>query len=88
MQVQFDPNIFSANAIRHNGRPVLMIGFPYDQHLIAQIKTIPSAKWSSTHKSWYVTDNPDNRFSIPYRMCYQYPLPQYQGRSDQSPRTL
>lgn len=41
----------------HNGQAVLLLRFAYDPALIAQVKTMPGARWSRTKKAWYVQDN-------------------------------
>lgn len=42
--------------------PVIWIRFPYDIHLINELKTqFPSARWSKTFHSWYIRDTPQHR---------------------------
>ena len=40
---------------------VIWISFPYDTSLIAHLKENTKARWSQTHKKWYVVDNVYNR---------------------------
>lgn len=44
----------------HNKANQIAIEFDYDTGLIALVKTLAGAKWSQTHKTWYVQNNPAN----------------------------
>ena len=44
----------------HRNEHQIFIGFKHDWVLINVVKHIPQAKWSASHKSWYVQNNPDN----------------------------
>lgn len=44
----------------HRKEQQLFIGFKHDWALINVVKHIPNAKWSATHKSWYVKNNREN----------------------------
>jgi len=43
----------------HKGEKRLLVKFPYDSELIAIIKKVEGATFSSTHKSWHVADKPE-----------------------------
>jgi integrase/recombinase XerD len=39
----------------HKGRPCVFLKFDYDAALIALVKTMADARWSNTHKAWYIS---------------------------------
>lgn len=41
----------------HKGKSIILIQFPYNKQLSEKIKKTTGAKWSATHKSWYVPNN-------------------------------
>lgn len=41
------------DSVKHKGKQVLLLKFPYDTKLIGLTKQLPEAKWSNTYKSWY-----------------------------------
>lgn len=43
-----------SDIIRHKGKQVLLLRFPYDKELINLTKKLPDAHWSNTHKAWYI----------------------------------
>ena len=45
--------------IVHRNEKRLLVEFPYDVELIGILKKVEGAKWSQTHKSWHVANNPD-----------------------------
>lgn len=46
----------------HNAKAVIWISFPYQPDLLKELKSrFPAAKWSSTHKAWYLTDSVNMR---------------------------
>ncbi|HEY0031545.1 MAG TPA: site-specific tyrosine recombinase/integron integrase [Bacteroidia bacterium] len=47
------------DTVKHKGRQVLLLKFPYDSKLIALVKQLPEATWSNTHKSWYIAYSMD-----------------------------
>jgi site-specific recombinase XerD len=53
----------------HKGKDVIWIRFPYSKELIREIKSLPSAAWSNTHKCWYVNDQKAFRqqFGLPVK---------------------
>lgn len=44
----------------HRDKQQLFIQFSYDNVLIDAVRTLGNAKWSATHKCWYVENNPEN----------------------------
>lgn len=44
----------------HRKENQIFIGFKHDWSLINVVKHLPKAKWSATHKSWYIKNNPKN----------------------------
>lgn len=40
----------------HKGAAVILIRFPYEPQLVQHVRKLPGARWSSTHKAWYVRD--------------------------------
>lgn len=57
----------TVEAAEHKGEQVLLLRFPYNAALIAQVKSLTGARWSSTNKAWYVRDNEHYRqfFKLP-----------------------
>ena len=43
-----------ASKILHKGEQRIKVNFPFNKTLTAEIKTIPGAKWSMTHKAWHI----------------------------------
>ncbi len=41
------------DTVKHKGKQVLLLKFPYDNKLITLTKQLPEAKWSNTYKAWY-----------------------------------
>ena len=48
-----DMKEIALDTVKHKGKHVLLLKFPYDSKLIGLVKQLPEAKWSNTHKSWY-----------------------------------
>ncbi len=46
---------------------MILIRFPYNAELIARVKRLTGARWSSSHKAWHVPDNNVHRacFGLP-----------------------
>jgi len=42
------------NLIKHQGKEVVQIKFPFDPQLINEIKKLESINWSNTQKAWYI----------------------------------
>lgn len=59
-EVVFEPAV-------HREKAVILIRFPYNAELIARVKRLPGARWSSSHKAWHVPDNNVHRacFGLP-----------------------
>ncbi len=53
----------------HRDRAVLLLRFPYDAALIAQVRQLPGARWSRSLKAWHVPDNNHYRkeFGLPIK---------------------
>lgn len=51
----------------HRDKAVILIRFPYNAELIARVKRLTGARWSSSHKAWHVPDNNVHRacFGLP-----------------------
>ncbi len=66
-QVALDKSRLKVEAARHQDRDVLLINFPYEAGLIAQVRALPGARWSRTLRSWHVQDNAHYRqlFGLP-----------------------
>ena len=45
----------------HRDKHVIFIRFDKDAELIARVKKLTGARWSSTHRAWYVRDVPEYR---------------------------
>ena len=56
--------IITLSAGTHRNDHQILIGFKHDWVLIDVVKHLPQAKWSSTLKSWYIKNNPENLTSI------------------------
>lgn len=41
------------DTVKHKGKQILLLKFPYNSRLIELTKQLPEAKWSNTHKAWY-----------------------------------
>lgn len=46
--------------VKHKGRQVIVLEFPYDQPLITTLRTNKEATWSNTLKSWYLPYSAEN----------------------------
>ncbi len=57
----FDPGLFNISVGTHHGKNVIWLKFDYDTELINILKKHTRARWSRTHKSWYLFDNAHNR---------------------------
>lgn len=53
----FDAGKYTFEWGMHREKKVIWILFPYDKNVISELKIHTSAKWSHTHKKWYVPDN-------------------------------
>lgn len=53
-------NPITSDIIKHKGKQVLLLKFPYNQELINCIKKHPEAAWSNTNKAWYVPYSAEN----------------------------
>ncbi len=49
---------------RHRKENQILIDFDFNRLLIDAVKQIHGARWSATHKKWYVRNNPENLKSI------------------------
>ena len=49
---------------KHRNEHQILIGFKYDGALIEVVRLLPKATWSSTLKSWYIKNNPENLKAI------------------------
>ena len=49
---------------RHRKENQILMDFDFNRTLIKAAKQIPGARWSATHKKWYVKDNPQNLKTI------------------------
>ncbi|MCC2589837.1 tyrosine-type recombinase/integrase [Chryseobacterium sp. MFBS3-17] len=47
---------FAFETGEHQNKAVIWISFPYQQNLIHHLKRYTKARWSATHKKWYVPD--------------------------------
>lgn len=65
---------FAFETGEHQNKAVIWISFPYQQNLIHHLKRYTKARWSATHKKWYV---PDVAF---YRTLFGLEL-KYYGKS-------
>jgi len=53
---------FSYSVGMHYGKTVIWISFPYQPDLLKELKSLfPAAKWSRTHKAWYISDSTNVR---------------------------
>jgi len=43
-----------ATKITHRNELRIRIDFPYNRELVSQLKQIPDARWSKTHKAWHI----------------------------------
>lgn len=60
----------------HKGRDVIWIEFPYDNSIKKSLqKELPSVKWSSTEKKWYLADQPF------FRAQLNLPAKSYTGKN-------
>lgn len=41
------------DAVKHKGKQILLLKFPYNSKLIELTKKLPNASWSNTYKAWY-----------------------------------
>jgi integrase/recombinase XerD len=41
--------------LKHKGKQIVLLKFPYNNQLIAIAKQLPNAAWSNTYKAWYTT---------------------------------
>jgi site-specific recombinase XerD len=50
-----------------NGKAVIMISFPYDPAVVAEIKKLDGRQWDPALKCWHVPDTPEHRerFGLP-----------------------
>lgn len=62
----------------HRDRAIIILRFPYDTKLIAAVKQVPGARWSSSTKAWMVPDNAANRehFGLPEKLVGKEALAQ------------
>jgi len=52
-------------AILHNNKAIILVQFEKDAAMIARLRQkFPAARWSNTHKSWYVPDTDTNRSAL------------------------
>lgn len=47
------------DTVKHKGKQVLLLKFPYNTTLAALTKQLPGAAWSNTHKAWYTVYSMD-----------------------------
>jgi integrase/recombinase XerD len=62
VQVQF---------VQHRSNACILLRFAYNQHLVTQLKQYASAKWSATHKAWYVRDTEKTRTMLGLKRTLQ-----------------
>ena len=43
----------------HDSESRVALRFPFDTELIALVKELPEARWSSTKRYWHIPDKPD-----------------------------
>lgn len=43
------------DTVKHKGKQILLLKFPYNSKLIELTKQLTEAKWSNTHKAWYTS---------------------------------
>ena len=43
--------------VKHKGKQIVLLKFPYDNQLISIVRQLPNATWSNTHKSWYTSSS-------------------------------
>src|SRR5690606_37127758 len=53
---KFQAAHFGFEAGERQNKAVIWISFPYQQELVNHLKTYTKARWSATHKKWYVPD--------------------------------
>jgi len=55
----------------HRAQPVIFIEFHFDKKLNEWVKKLPQARWSQSHKKWYVPDTPEIRkeLNIPLKIA-------------------
>ena len=41
------------DTVKHKGKQILLLKFPFDRQLIETTKQLPNASWSRTHNSWH-----------------------------------
>jgi site-specific recombinase XerD len=64
--MDFDRYTFTSS--QHRDKKVILVHFPYDDHLKTSLKNrFPSAKWSATKKAWYLPDLPVVRTALRMR---------------------
>lgn len=56
-------NIF-VEKIVHKNENRLQLRFPFDESIIAQIKTLPNSRWSQTLKAWHVPDTTECKVEL------------------------
>ncbi len=61
IDISLPSNGFTFNEGSHNNKNVIWVLFPYDKDKIDLVKSIRSAKWSQSHKAWYLPDNSISR---------------------------
>lgn len=66
----------------HNGEKRIKLIFDYDKQLIAKVKEIPGARWSSSMKCWHVPDNEFSTIAIK-KLSFILPDP-LNGKSEKS----
>lgn len=50
--------------VKHKGKEIVLLKFPYNNQLIAIARQLPNATWSNTHKAWYTTSTIDSLHQI------------------------
>lgn len=60
IKIDFQPDV-------HRGKNIIWIRGDFNYSIIKRIKSLPTARWSSTQKCWYVADKPHFRemFKLP-----------------------
>jgi integrase/recombinase XerD len=53
--------MWKAEAIKHRGEQRIMVYFEYNQELIARLKKLGNARWSSSKGAWHLPDTEENR---------------------------
>ncbi len=59
--ITIDSNLFKIEFGHHHNKEVIWLHFEYNTEVVNNLKKLAQAKWSVTHKLWYIADNTKNR---------------------------